>query len=1559
MPPDDFPVGGLIGIRWREWGGGNGPFGRALSGEDPEPGSTAKRQRFERGEMVWAPDQDMLLSAFRLRNLACFSWSQPHSAHDHYRINSWFDGQPQGLHNTSIKTTAPHALHFWLGLQERGDYGFHVAAFNDDDHTEEGWTPIVGFRLGVEPNADSPFPVQGPFFDRWHELGASDGLLGKPVGAAEQFAGPGGSAGRQSFERGSLISHVAQGFDFVLSAYQVGNYIDVIWGGWESWDTFRVTAFKDGTEFTKMLVRTEKLDWARPARGSGRLRFSPPWSPPEGKATWSFVVVNEFAPFRPTPPVVVKFGQTDAPLAPLPMDTSHGQAFASHRARATAIARHYVRTRPMPGGHRFADEDSAIQLIAHLHVLAVDPEFRVPGQLPNKVLAHTLLRTLETEHGQMGTSYDEGILGSRKGDYDMAVKGLMVVVHRYRSVLAPEQVDFIVRELVPPVLPGPLNHGFESYVFITEDAPETENHLLMINSSKYLVNKLLFEKTGDQRYNNDTNGVRPWLLEWMQRFVKFDFMEFNARPYQRLSLHAILNLHEFGDKTTATGAQIVLDYVMMKFAVSSSRTRRVGPFRRLKENTNKADGVTWLFDAKAEQVGSMFRAYVGPILADGRQWEHFLDGWLFNGVIASLARYRPPPAAYSAALTQHEPVQHSFYHGVRPEMPEADEVAEGGVEIYYKSPSFLLSAGGMFLNSGYGLDELQGYAQVAIAQSTTLIPWRADADFADLVRFEPYPGDHDADGDEQLQRDAVNTGVHLGFACGANLEVPDRWRQLAGADWQGRMLLLDLNKDSLAPAAPDQPDRRLGFYLAAYRTPVADPERLRIQYGTVPRNFGWIYAIEASAMPFARFADRILTRNGVLPDKLDWGATYVFATPHERQMTFDFWMRPDQFKYSRRIFKVDGQPMVPALFTAGHLVDGVYMRSTEHEGRILIRGPGQPVDSDPLDLDFRQAPNPVRNDNAGSWPQPQRERAQAVMDFARMLLTLNPPQLQEAIDLLRSFEPPADMLAEYRTVLAETLHFRLTRFLADGVPFGEPAVKEVVDAYRLAAAIPNADVLRIARDLAQLAAQLATSGHTEDAIAAGQALVAVLVGTTPSAAADRLEHHILLAEARHNLIARLFDGNRPDEAVALAGATIQSYKDYTALADADRPRTWRDMAELAAIFARAGKGTVSADVLRALVTMLETVAPTAADRLEHHIQLAEARHNLIARLFDGNRPDEAVALAGATIQSYKDYTALADADRPRTWRDMAELAAIFARAGKGTVSADVLRALVTMLETVAPTAADRLEHHIQLAEARHNLIARLFDGNRPDEAVALAGATIQSYKDYTALADADRPRTWRDMAELAAIFARAGKGTVSADVLRALVTMLETVAPTAADRLEHHIQLAEARHNLIARLFDGNRPDEAVALAGATIQSYKDYTALADADRPRTWRDMAELAAIFARAGKGTVSADVLRALVTMLETVAPTAADRLEHHIQLAEARHNLILRLIDDDRAQQAATLVAATIDAYNHYAALPGADVARVGRDLADLAGRLSGAGLPSEAATVQAAAAELPH
>src|SRR5205814_7537301 len=114
--------------------------------------------------------------------------------------------------------------------------------------------------------------------------------------------------------------------------------------------------------------------------------------------------------------------------------------------------------------------------------------------------------------------------------------------------------------------------------------------------------------------------------------------------------------------------------------------------------------------------------------------------------IAGLSSYQPPTAAYVLALTGWTG-QHRFYHGERPQTPgsiEPEDRAAGGIEIYYRSHSFLMTAGGMFLNSGYGHDEISGYKQCAVAQSTTLLPAKAQVTFGHLPRFDRWPSERDA-----------------------------------------------------------------------------------------------------------------------------------------------------------------------------------------------------------------------------------------------------------------------------------------------------------------------------------------------------------------------------------------------------------------------------------------------------------------------------------------------------------------------------------------------------------------------------------------------------------------------------------------------------------------------------------------------------------------------------------------------------------------------------------------------------------------------------------------------
>jgi hypothetical protein len=487
-------------------------------------------------------------------------------------------------------------------------------------------------------------------------------------------------------------------------------------------------------------------------------------------------------------PGLVDFAEAQAPisdpLGPVALDGSPAQAFASHRARGNGIARHFALTRPLSSVSGEANEDNMVTLIAHLHAATEDPKFTPPGQVePSATAAPKALRAL---------SRGEGIVGTF-GKYDFALKGLMTIAHRYKHLLNENQFNHILNTLIPGNISGghPVEVEFLEVSFLNIDIPETENHLLMTESSRYLINQLFHERDPVRKFDNARNGLSEWLLGYMQTIAKHDFMEFNSRPYARLSLHSLYNLQEFAaEEEIRTAAQILLDYTMVKFALSSTRGRRVTPFRRLQPRINHQDNrANELYSAAGDQIAGCFLAHTGMTDRDSKP-AHFPAALDYTGLIAGTSAYRPPPAAYILALKDDNPPSlHRFYHGIRPQVRASSDIAEGGLEIYYRSKSFLLSAGGMFLNSGYGSDELgqpikPAWRDTARAQATTLIPARADVRFHELLRFEPYPdrftdpyfGLAKMDDDEADRRRtfAVNIGVDRGLAAGANLRPAEK-----------------------------------------------------------------------------------------------------------------------------------------------------------------------------------------------------------------------------------------------------------------------------------------------------------------------------------------------------------------------------------------------------------------------------------------------------------------------------------------------------------------------------------------------------------------------------------------------------------------------------------------------------------------------------------------------------------------------------------------------------------------------------------------------------------------
>ncbi|MFD3480490.1 hypothetical protein, partial [Streptomyces sp. NPDC058695] len=470
-------------------------------------------------------------------------------------------------------------------------------------------------------------------------------------------------------------------------------------------------------------------------------------------------------------------------------DASPAEAFASHRARAMGIAKHFALTRPLTKVHGPCGENEVTALCAHLHAATDERDAEFAGQLE---AIRTAMHKLELKNdGLVGTTG-----ASTDRDYDMTLKGLVVVLHRYGSLLTDDDVNFILERLIP----GHMFGGHRSSIEIVAQTaaniptPETENHLLCIESSRYLLNQFMHGRPGFNPvlHDNNNNGLTKWLLAYLQRVARHDFLEFNSRPYARMSLHALHNLYEFAnDDLLVTAAQILLDYTMVKYALSSSRGRRVTPFRRHQQEINHQNNArNDLYGGDGgDQVSGFFLGHVGLVDAAGRP-APFPSTLAYCGLIASTSTYRPPPVAYELALTPAQPCLHRFYHGNRPVLPglsglPVGMLADPGLEIYFRSPSFVLSAGGSFLSSGYGFDDVDigkdAWEETSRAQATTLIPTRLETRaFSDLIRFEPYPDPivdpyaDDLDDADKMHTVAVNIGVSRGLIAGANLRPAER-----------------------------------------------------------------------------------------------------------------------------------------------------------------------------------------------------------------------------------------------------------------------------------------------------------------------------------------------------------------------------------------------------------------------------------------------------------------------------------------------------------------------------------------------------------------------------------------------------------------------------------------------------------------------------------------------------------------------------------------------------------------------------------------------------------------
>ena len=322
----------------------------------------------------------------------------------------------------------------------------------------------------------------------------------------------------------------------------------------------------------------------------------------------------------------------------------------------------------------------------------------------------------------------------KEGDYDFTEVPLTAILYKFgdrSDILDPETKDHLLHTLL-------IESGDEVRFYVPgsfDIVPETENHILMTEGSRYLKNQWLrdYEWVTDPIYDNETNGVEDFLYDFIDELIGAGLFEFNSMPYSGYTITALLNLEAFASERLSTKARELLDTIMYKFALGSLDMRRCVPFRRQPE---KAGTTTFEEDDPS-------------ILA--RVWANIdepgfdilpIESRLHQAFLASVMPYRMPNETMALIKTKDFPYFVQLGRG-----PLASP------DIFSVGSGYLLSAGGVSREATSDI----------VARPTTLILSDDETDYTNCFHI-PGNGDYTTWN---------NTGVYRNFACGnAPVVVP-------------------------------------------------------------------------------------------------------------------------------------------------------------------------------------------------------------------------------------------------------------------------------------------------------------------------------------------------------------------------------------------------------------------------------------------------------------------------------------------------------------------------------------------------------------------------------------------------------------------------------------------------------------------------------------------------------------------------------------------------------------------------------------------------------------------
>ena len=330
-----------------------------------------------------------------------------------------------------------------------------------------------------------------------------------------------------------------------------------------------------------------------------------------------------------------------------------------------------------------------------------------------------------TVWGVSGTSWAL----NKNGDYDFTITPLTSILYLFGdqpALLYPETQAYLLNTLLTEE-----GNNFRTKAPNSGSmVPETENHILMTEGSRYLKNRWLSQH-GDTnpKYNNETNGMEAKLLSFMDHMKNEGLYEFNSIPYIGYTITALLNLEAFGSPSIRLGARDVLDYMNWTFALGSYRLKHYPPMRRRYEKASITSLTT-------DYQNAFMKAWLSFSSIQSFD-KNLQNGGEVHALMAACLPYRPADKVIDLLFNKQQSYFVKLGHGKN----SCPEIFTGGKQ-------YLLSAGGAN----------RGEMSIIVARPICLFLPDTATDLSGIIHLAGPGTDF---------KKWNNTGVYKNFACAA------------------------------------------------------------------------------------------------------------------------------------------------------------------------------------------------------------------------------------------------------------------------------------------------------------------------------------------------------------------------------------------------------------------------------------------------------------------------------------------------------------------------------------------------------------------------------------------------------------------------------------------------------------------------------------------------------------------------------------------------------------------------------------------------------------------------